>query len=504
MLSKLKLLARDTVIYGASTILSRSLNYLLVPLYANKLSTFDNGVQTLVYANIALANVLFSYGLETAYLKSASDSLREGKDGKGFFSTAFFSLLVTATLFSLIIVFFSADISVLLGMTPAEYAFVRYAAIILWIDTILVIPFAELRLKRKAVQFAIARVTGVVAVVIAAMILVIPFHAGLQGAFIANIIGSAVSGLMVFPVFMQLRPFFSFHQFRELIQIGLPYVPAGIAGLLIHLIDRNILIRISSSDIERIYGEGYVASDILGIYGRVVAFGIILQLFIQVFRFAWQPFFLQHASDPDAKRLFRYVLSISTLFTMVLALASTFFVPDLVRYHYADRFYLLPPRYWIGLSVLPWIFLSYVFDMISTNLTAGLLITGNTRSLPMVTFSGALVTSLVCWALVPVNGMEGAAYAIVAGTFVMCLVMAYYSLKFYPNRYDWLKLSLLLAVGGVFAGIGLWFETIAAGMVLIVLVKIALLVLFFLLVVFAFNEEVRLVAEKIAHKLKKR
>jgi O-antigen/teichoic acid export membrane protein len=142
--------------------------------------------------------------------------------------------------------------------------------------------------------------------------------------------------------------------------------------------------------------------------------------------------------------------------------------------------------------------------MISTNLTAGLLITGNTRSLPMVTFSGALVTSLVCWALVPVNGMEGAAYAIVAGTFVMCLVMAYYSLKFYPNRYDWLKLSLLLAVGGVFAGIGLWFETIAAGMVLIVLVKIALLVLFFLLVVFAFNEEVRLVAEKIAHKLKKR
>jgi len=447
MLSKLKLLARDTVIYGASTILSRSLNYLLVPLYANKLSTFDNGVQTLVYANIALANVLFSYGLETAYLKSASDSLREGKDGKGFFSTAFFSLLVTATLFSLIIVFFSADISVLLGMTPAEYAFVRYAAIILWIDTILVIPFAELRLKRKAVQFAIARVTGVVAVVIAAMILVIPFHAGLQGAFIANIIGSAVSGLMVFPVFMQLRPFFSFHQFRELIQIGLPYVPAGIAGLLIHLIDRNILIRISSSDIERIYGEGYVASDILGIYGRVVAFGIILQLFIQVFRFAWQPFFLQHANDPDAKRLFRYVLSISTFITMFGALAATFFVPDLVRYHYGGNFYILPPKYWIGLSVLPWIFLSYVFDMISTNLSSGMLVTGNTRYLPVVTFAGAAVTGVACWLLIPLSGMDGAAYAIVAGTVVMCLVMAYYSLRVFPNRYDWKKLFILFVAG---------------------------------------------------------
>ena len=81
MFSKLKLLFKDTVIYGSSTILARSLNYLLVPLYANKLSTFDNGVQTIIYANIALANVLFSYGLETSYLKVLSDSAdREGDE----------------------------------------------------------------------------------------------------------------------------------------------------------------------------------------------------------------------------------------------------------------------------------------------------------------------------------------------------------------------------------------------------------------------------------------
>ena len=80
MLSKLKLLFKDTVIYGSSTILARSLNYLLVPLYANKLSTFDNGVQTIIYANIALANVLFSYGLETSYLKVVSDSAHKDRD----------------------------------------------------------------------------------------------------------------------------------------------------------------------------------------------------------------------------------------------------------------------------------------------------------------------------------------------------------------------------------------------------------------------------------------
>jgi len=310
MFSKLKLLFKDTVIYGSSTILARSLNYLLVPLYANKLSTFDNGVQTIIYANIALANVLFSYGLETSYLKVVSDSSHKGRDETQLFSTAFLTLFVTSTLFALCIVIFAPLIAQLISLSASDFTFVRYAALILWIDTLLVIPFAELRLKRKALQFAIARVVGVIAVVVCAVILIVPFHIGLAGVFIAEAFGSLISLLLVIPVFSQFRIFFSTVQLREMLRIGLPYVPTGIAGLLIHLIDRNILIRIPASQIENIYGKGYQPSDIVGIYGRIAASGVVLQLFIQVFRFAWQPFFLQHAKDPDAKRLFQHVLSI--------------------------------------------------------------------------------------------------------------------------------------------------------------------------------------------------
>jgi len=202
----------------------------------------------------------------------------------------------------------------------------------------------------------VARIAGVVAVVVSAFILLGPLQAGLSGAFLANILGSALSLLMLIPVLRQLRLSFSLPQLRDMLRIGLPYVPTGIAGLLIHLIDRNLLIRMPAEDIERIYGAGMQASDVVGIYGRVVAFGVLLQLMIQVFRFAWQPFFLQHSNDPEAKRLFRHVLSISTMLTMVVALAATFFVPDLVRHHWGGRLYLLPPTYWIGLSVLPLIF----------------------------------------------------------------------------------------------------------------------------------------------------
>ncbi|NTU58162.1 MAG: oligosaccharide flippase family protein [Chlorobiaceae bacterium] len=451
MFSKLKLLAKDTVIYGSSTILARSLNYILVPLYANKLTTFDNGIQAVIYANIALANVLFCYGLETSYLKVASDAIKKNEDERSYFSTAFASLLVTSTIFALLIALFAPSIASLIGLSPNAGTFIRFAALILWLDTMLVVPFAELRLKRKAIQFALAKVMGVVGGVISAFVLIIPLKAGLSGVFIAEAIGSLVSLLFVLPVLKNLKPFFSFELYRELLRIGLPYVPTGIAGLLIHLIDRNLLIRIPQADIERLYGAGFQASDITGIYGRVAAFGVVLQLFIQVFRFAWQPFFLQHADDPEAKRLFRQVLNLSTIMVIVLAVAATFFVPDLVRYHYGGRLYLLPPKYWMGLSILPWIFFSYVFDMISTNLSAGLLITGNTRYLPVVTFLGAAVTCVACWILIPLSGMDGAAIAILAGTAVMCLSMAWFSLKVFPLRYDWGRLTLLLAAGLLFA-----------------------------------------------------
>ncbi len=467
MLDKLKLLAKDTVIYGASTILARGLNYVLVPLYANLLTTFENGIQALIYANIALANVLFAYGMETSYLKTASDALRQEGQSSRYFSTAFLALLASSTLFASAIVLCAPSIAVAIGLATGEAGFIRYAAIILWLDALLVVPFADLRLKRHALRFASARVTGVIAVVICAWVLIVGFDTGLEGAFLANIAGSLVSLLIVLPVFGQLRVFFSGAMFKEMLRIGLPYVPTGIAGLLIHLIDRNILIRVPRNTLESLYGQGQTPSDIVGIYGRVAAFGILLQLFIQVFRFAWQPFFLQHADDPEAKKLFRYVLSLSTLFTMLIALCGTFFVPDIVRHHYAGSFYLLPPAYWIGLSILPWIFCSYIFDMISTNLTAGILITGSTRYLPVVTFAGAGTTTAICLALVPSMGMDGAAVAILAGTVVMCGVMAYFALKVYPNHYEWGRLLLLFVIGIACASVpsmtgysGVWFKSL--------------------------------------------
>jgi len=506
MLSKLKLLAKDTVIYGSSTILARSLNYVLVPLYANKLTTFDNGIQAVIYANIALANVIFAYGLETSYLKVASDAIKRNEDERRYFSTALVSLLVTSTLFALLIALFAGQIATLLGLEAQDGVFVRYAALILWIDTMLVVPFAELRLKRKAIRFALARIIGVVAVVASAFVLILSLNAGLHGVFIAQAIGSSISLLMLLPVLRSLKPVFSPGILREMLRIGLPYVPTGIAGLLIHLIDRNLLVRIPQSDVTRLYGGALQAQDVVGIYGRVAAFGVVLQLVIQVFRFAWQPFFLQHADDPEAKRLFRQVLNLSVIASIVLAVAATVFVPDIVRYHFGGTLYLLPPSYWIGLSILPWIFFSYVFDMVSTNLSAGLLITGNTKYLPIVTFAGAAVTTVSCWLLIPVSGMVGAAIAILAGTMVMSFFMIYFSLRVYPVRYDWGRLALLLGAGLLFAGyhgdLLEWLEGFGVAGSSALAVKLIIVLLYLGLGVLIFGNEAQAVFRMVRSKFR--
>ncbi|NTW54103.1 MAG: oligosaccharide flippase family protein [Chlorobaculum sp.] len=506
MFSKLKLLAKDTVIYGASTILARSLNYVLVPLYANQLTTFDNGIQAVVYANIALANVLFTYGLETSYLKVASDAIKRNEDERPLFSTAFFSLFVTSILFAALMLFFAPSIAVAIGLAPESGLFIRYAAAILFLDTMLVVPFAELRLKRKAIPFALAKIMGVVGGVISTFVLILGFRAGLSGVFIGEALGSLVSLLFILPVLNNLKPFFSPGMYRQLLGIGLPYVPTGIAGLLIHLIDRNLLIRIPQHDIERLYGAGFQASDITGIYGRVAAFGVALQMFIQIFRFAWQPFFLQHADDPEAKPLFRQVMNLSGIAVIVLAVACTFFVPDLVRVHWGGKLYLLPPKYWMGMSILPWIFFSYVFDMISTNLSAGILITGNTKYLPVVTFAGAVVTTAACWMLIPLGGMDGAAVAILFGTAVMCLCMGWYSVRFYPVSYDWGRLSLLLGAGLAFAvwhdDLLVWLTGFGISGVLALLVKLLIVLLYLALGVLIFRNEASAVVRMARKKLR--
>lgn len=463
MIDKLKLLFKDTVIYGVSSILARALNYILVPLYANILLTAENGIHALIYANIAFLNILFTYGQETAYMKFASEQTEASPTQKSYFSTAMGSLSISAIAFSTLIAIFAKELALLMGLEADAAIYVQYAALILFLDTIIVVPLANLRLERKAVQFAMVKLLGVGITVVSTVLFITVYKFGLHGAFWGNILGSALVFVLLIPEMFRNFTKGSWAFWKEMIWLGLPYVPSGLMGLFVRLVDRNVLMHVPDATFQRLYGGTITNTEVVGIYGRVVAFGILVQLLVQIFRFAWQPFFLQHAAEKEAKKLFSQVFTLTTVGMTALIVGASLVVPDLIQVHYFGKVYLLPPNFWIGLSVLPIVFFGSLFEMMSVNLSAGLLIEKRTQVLPIISGIGALATIVLCIWLSNEYGMMGAAISATSGLFLMATAMAYYSLKYYPNSYEWGKIFGVILVGAAFTA---WAQMIESSLVL--------------------------------------
>ncbi len=444
MSSKLQALLKDTSIYGVSTVLARGLNYLLVPFYANFLSADDNGIQGLIYTNIAFAMILYTYGMEQAYLKFAAEASKKHEPTDTVFVTPFLAHVFTSTCFSACIALFAEPLCDAMNISRSASLYVQLAALILFLDTLITVPMTRLRHERQAKKFALIRLSNVGVTVVVSLVLLVVFKLGLLGAFLGNVAGSLVSVIWLLPSMRCSSKVFSLPLLKELLRYGLPFVPNGLAAALIHFIDRNVLIRLSPEQIQRIYGEAMTAEALVGIYMRVYAFATLLQLVIQMFRFAWQPFFLQHASDADAKKLFSQVLTLTSVGMIFIAFVAALFVPHLIRVHWFERFYILPPPFWLGLSIVPVLFLAPVFEMIHTNLSAGLMIEKRTEVLPVVTAIGAGVTFVLCLILIPKFAMMGAAVSGVAGSLAMTIGTYLFSQRFYPNKFEWGKIGLVL------------------------------------------------------------
>src|SRR5882762_640428 len=151
MLAQLKRLGSETVVYGTSTIIGRFLNFLLVPLYTNVLHPDQYGIITYVYSIMAFVNVIYSYGMESAYFKYSS-TLEIGSGGDNF-TTPFASLLTSSLVFSWTIAALASPVAGAMSLPPEFTRIVYYMAAILAFDALAIIPFASLRMERKARQF---------------------------------------------------------------------------------------------------------------------------------------------------------------------------------------------------------------------------------------------------------------------------------------------------------------------------------------------------------------
>lgn len=429
MLSKLKQLTKDTAIYGVSTIIGRFINYILVPFYTNIFAPAEYGIISNIYAYIAILNILFTYGMDSSYLKFAKT--KEFGDDKDNFSTPFLSILTTSILFGLTFFLFK-PFYVILFSVPEQYEYlVYYVGLILILDSLVVLPFLFLRLENKPVLFASIKISNILLNVALNLVFILVFDWGIEAIIISNVLASALNILLLFPSFKTIFKFkFNSALYKRSLKFGLPFLPAGIALMVLQVIDRPIMLYLT--DLHTV-----------GIYQANYRLGTFMMLFVLMFQYAWQPFFMKNSEDENAKELFSKVLTYFTLAGTVILVCLSLFIDKIVTIEILGKS-IIGKAYWSGLPIVPVVLMAYLFYGMYIIFSAGLYIKEKSGWVPFVSGFAAIVNIGANFLLIPFWGIMGAALATLLSYFVMAAGIYIVSQSMYKINYENKKILVML------------------------------------------------------------
>lgn len=432
----IKRLFRHSAIYSISTSVQRLQGLILTPIYTSSIylphmSQYSN--YGLIYTFIAFMNFVYLYGMDSAFLRYFFLGKR---DKKTVFSTIITVLFFTGIVTSLIIIFFAKSISSVILFSPELEKFVRLAALILFFDSIGNFPFLILRAEERPVGFSLFRILRFSLELILNIVFVVILKLEVVGILYANLVASILNLLIMIPIAWRYLNFkVDISLFREVVAFGLPFLPNGIAFMTIEMIDRFLVTK-------------FLGKDVLAFYHANYKFATVLLFLIVGFRNAWQPFFLKIANDRSSRRIYSRILNYYLLLAGSISVLMTFFVRDLLTFHYFNAFYILGKNYWAGISFIPWIVLSYFFFGIYTIFTPAFYITKKSKFMVLFTGSGALLNIICNVVLLPRIGIWGAVIATIAAYAIMTVLILLVAQRIYPIPIDKRKIvSLLMMVG---------------------------------------------------------
>ncbi len=446
MLSDIKQLGKETAIYGISTIIGRFLNFLLVPLYTNVFSRQDYGLVTNIYAYIALFNIIYLYGMDSAYLKYASTE--ELGDERKTFSAAHNAVLLSSLLYSLLFLVFRAGLFRQLALAEGQGIILLFIMGTLFFDAVSVVPFARLRFHNRAWKFAAVKSVNIIANLTLNIIFILRLEMGIEGVFLAGLAASTLSWLILLPgILRSLEVRINKDLLKALLRFGIPFVPTGLASMITQVIDRPILLALTSAATVGVYQANY-------------KLGIFMMLFVSMFQYAWQPFFLKNAAREDARVLFGRVLTAFLLAASAIFIVLSLFIENIVKMRFFG-IHLVGRDFWGGLPIVPIILLAYLFNGLYVNFMAGIQIQKKTQFLPIVTGAGALANVAANFLLIPKYGYFGAACATLVSYLIMAAGNYFFSQRFYRIQYEYGKLlligtALLVSFGGYLIAERFW------------------------------------------------
>jgi O-antigen/teichoic acid export membrane protein len=444
----IKKLASQTAVYGLSSIIGRFLNYLLTPLYTYSFIPQEFGVVVELYTYTSFLAVILTYGMETAFFRFSVSQ----KDDNSVFSTATISILITTLTFLLLGIFLHQNIANFLGYSH-NTNYIIWFILIIAIDALTAIPFAKLRQQNKALKFALIRLVNIGVNIFLNIFFIVwatkyfseywfyNSTIGVGYIFIANLLASFVTLILLLPEFKFLKNGFSILLWKQMMKYAFPLLIAGLAGMINETMDRVLLkfLLPSNSNIM----------EQLGIYGACYKISIIMTIFIQTYRYAAEPYFFNEHKKSDAKNTYAQTMKYFFIVCMFIFLLTTFYL-DIVKLFIGEA-------YREGLNVVPILLMANLALGVFFNLSVWYKLSGQTKFGAYLTILGAVITIVANFILIPILGYTGAAWATLICYFVMTVTSYFIGQKFYTIPYDLKKIGFYFALGLLFYFLDFYF-----------------------------------------------
>ncbi|MBD5210825.1 MAG: polysaccharide biosynthesis protein [Bacteroidales bacterium] len=434
---------KDTAIYGVSSIVGRFLNWCLVPMYTYLFPAEQYGIVTNLYAYVALVLIILLYGMETGFFRFANHE--RWNNPTQVYSTTLISVGTSSLAFVILGCIFSPQIARVLNCADHP-SFIWTMVVAVGLDAYCSIAFSYLRYKKKPVRFATLKFVNIglniglnlFFLIVCPWIwkhnpgLISWFYVpdyGIGYIFLANLLSSIAITLLLIP---ELRVHYSFNSrlWREMVHYSFPLLILGIAGIMNQTIDKILLPFLIDNPDE--------ASRQLGIYGANYKIAIVMVMFIQAFRFAYEPFIFDKnkESGNDKRQAYADAMKFFVIFGLFIFLGVMFYL-DVLKY-------FISPRYFAGLRVVPIVMAAEFFFGIFFNLSLWYKLTDKTIWGTWFSLGGLAITLIINIAFVPAYGYMACAWAAFCCYGAMMTASYIIGQKKYPINYDLPRLSMYI------------------------------------------------------------
>ena len=458
----MKSLAKDTAIYGISSILGKTLNWLLTPLFTYTLATTgEYGIITNLYAYVALTIVMLTFGMETGLFRFANQ--KDKYNPTEVYSTTLIAVGAAVLAFLVFITIFLEPVTHLLDPEISS-TYIYLMALVLCMDAFSSIPFAYLRYKNRPIKFATLKMLFIILYIILCFffLLICPkiynYNPGLIDWFykpdsgvlyilIANLIATFIQTCCLIPELLGFKYKFRKELFRNMFKYSYPLLILGIAGVLNQTADKIIF--------PIIYPDKADAMNQLGIYGACFKIAVVMVMFTQAFRYAYEPFIFSKNNSSDNRQAYATAMKYFVIFGLLIFLGVMFYM-DILKF-------FIEPNYFGALTVVPIVMLGELFFGIYFNLSLWYKLTDKTYWGAIFSIIGCVVIISLNIIFIPKYSYMACAFASFAGYLLIMLISYFMGQKKYPIKYDLKTIGLyfFLALGLYAISYFVHFEHIA-------------------------------------------